>query len=227
MSKALYTFGGLRFWDEDEIAVREAFQLATSQLVSKTLRDANQAFRVYRCEGPMLCPRDRISDAYSDGDIFRTNHKVGGDDLYLRAETTPSSYAVAREIGGKMPICVWQSGKVARRETNDGASAAKLRFNEFWQMEFQAIYRDDTKADYRAILLEKLSPHVERFTGKPVRIVNSDRLPAYSKSTLDIEVFWNGVWKEVASCSIRTDFSPETLVCEIAFGLCRIVEVSK
>jgi hypothetical protein len=50
-------------------------------------------------------------------------------------------------------------------------------------------------------------------------VVPSDRLPPYSESTLDIEV--NG--REVASCSIRTDYSEETRVCEIAFGLDRIV----
>lgn len=226
MSDALYKLGGLRFWTQEEIEAKEGFLLSTSRLVTRTLSDINPAWRHYRTEGPCLSPRDQISAAYSDEDLFRTNHTAGGGDLYLRAETTPSSYAVARHIGGKLPLCVWQAGKVFRRETNDGASAAKLRFNDFWQLEFQCIYRTDTKADYRASLLDRLVPHVRRVTAREVRVIESDRLPSYSESTLDIEVIHNGQWREVASCSIRTDYSPETRVCEIAFGLDRVATIA-
>ena len=226
MSEPLYKFGGLRFWSEEEIDRREAFVLSTSKLVKRTLSELNPAFRHFRVEGPCLSPRDRIADEYEDDDLFRTNHVVGGEPLFLRAETTPSSYAAARKIGGKLPVCVWQTGKVFRRETNDGASAAKLRFNDFWQMEFQSIYRSDTKADYRAALTDVLVPHVERFTGRDVRLVASDRLPKYSDSTIDIEVKDGKNWREVASCSVRNDYSDDTKVCEIAFGLCRIVSLS-
>lgn len=226
MSLALYQLGGLRFWTQEEIESREAFTLSTSRLITRTLSGINTAWRHYRTEGPCLSPRDRISDAYSDGDLFRTNHSAGGGDLYLRAETTPSSYAMARHIGGKLPLCVWQAGKVFRRETNDGASASKLRFNDFWQLEFQAIYRTDTKADYRQALLDVLAPHVARFTGRNVRLIESDRLPSYSESTIDIEVDHKGQWREVASCSIRTDFSHDTRVCEIAFGLDRVATIA-
>jgi glycyl-tRNA synthetase len=137
----------------------------------------------------------------------------------LRPETTASSYEWARKIGGRLPLCIWQAGKSFRRELSDGATAAKLRFNEFWQLELQCIYAVGTKADYRKALIDSLITEVARFTGGAVRVVPSDRLPPYSESTLDIEV--NG--REVASCSIRTDYSEETRVCEIAFGLDRIV----
>lgn len=226
MSEALYQLGGLRFWTQEEIEAREAFTLAASRLVTRTLSTMNPAWRHFRTEGPCLSPRDRISDAYSDDDLFRTNHAAGGGDLYLRAETTPSSYAVARHIGGKLPLCIWQVGKVFRRETNDGASAAKLRFNDFWQLEFQCIYAEGTKADYRGKLLDVLTPMVSRFTGADVRVVPSDRLPSYSLSTLDIEVTHRGNWREIASCSIRTDYMPGALVCETAFGLDRVATIA-
>lgn len=224
MSEALYEFGGLRFWTEDEIELREMFTQRAITTVKHTLTALNPAWRYFRVEGPCLSPRDRISAAYSEDDIFITNHMAGGAALCLRAETTPSSYAFARTIPGKLPVCVWQAGKSFRRETNDGASAAKLRFNEFWQLEFQSIYRADTKADYRSALIEALTPEVDRFTRRKSRIVESDRLPTYSQSTMDIEVEVDHgtAWREVASCSIRTDYAHDTLVCEIAFGLDRI-----
>jgi glycyl-tRNA synthetase len=229
MSDALYGLGGLRFWNESEIELREAFQSIASYEVGRTLRRINPAFTIARCEGPILTPRDRINPEYSETDIFVTSEKRGGQYLCLRAETTASSYAVARHMmqnGAKLPICVWQAGKSFRTERNDGASAAKLRFNEFWQQEFQVIYRADTKADYRTALMERIRLQVKRFTGLQCDFKPSDRLPSYSESTVDIEVMWHGKWKEVASCSIRNDFGPDIKVCEIAIGLCRIATMA-
>ena len=226
MSDALYDLAGLRFWDENEIELRELFQARVVSTVKKTLSDINSAWKFYRVEGPCLSPRDRISDAYTDDDIFVTNHIKSGSALCLRAETTPSSYVYAKKINKKLPLCVWQSGKSFRRENNDGASAAKLRFNEFWQLEFQCIYSLGTMADYRSALIENISKEISRFTQKETRVIESDRLPSYSESTLDIEVKYNDEWKEVASCSIRKDYSEDTRVCEIAIGLDRIATIS-
>ena len=63
------------------------------------------------------------------------------------------------------------------------------------------------------------------------RIVLSDRLPSYSKKTIDIEVFNGDKWMEIASISLRTDFGEITmknkqsncLVLEIAIGLDRLI----
>jgi glycyl-tRNA synthetase len=226
VSEALFKLGGLRFWSADELALREAFQARMAHVVPATLSAINPAWRFARCEGPILHPRSQISDAYDDSDIFITNDIRGGEALCLRAETTPSSYAYARHLGGKLPLCVWQAGISARREMNDGASAAKLRFNTFWQLEFQCIYSADTKADYRAALLPVVQREIARFTMAETRIVESDRLPEYSESTLDIEALHGGNWREMASCSIRTDYSSETRVCEIAIGLCRVATLA-
>ena len=178
MSEALFNLGGLRFWHESEIELREAFQSRVVNVVRRTLLNLNPAWRFARCEGPILHPRSEISAAYDENDIFVTNDIRGGEPLCLRAETTPSSYAYARWLGGKLPLCVWQSGISSRRETNDGASASKLRFNSFWQLEFQCIYGADTKADYRSALISVVRREIERFTMKDARIVESDRLPS-------------------------------------------------
>lgn len=226
MSEALFKLGGLRFWTEDEIELREAFQARAASVVKSVLLGMNPAWRFARCEGPILHPRSTISNAYSEDDIFITNHIAGGELLCLRAETTPSSYAYAKWLGGKLPLCVWQAGISSRRETNDGASAAKLRFNSFWQLEFQCIYRADTKADYRSALIPAVQREIQRFTARNTRVVPSDRVPAYAESTLDIEADHDGKWREMASCSIRTDYARDALVCEIAIGLCRVATLS-
>jgi glycyl-tRNA synthetase len=73
-------------------------------------------------------------------------------------------------------------------------------------------------------------------TRLPTRIVPSDRLPAYSEITMDVEVDNGDKWMEVASISRRTDFPGtvsltgksgtrqlEVKVLEIAIGLDRCV----
>lgn len=226
MSEALYEIAALRFWNEDEIELREAFQARTISVVRRTLTSINPAWAFSRMEGPCLSPQSFISSAYNESDLFITNHIAGGSALCLRAETTPSSYVFARHLHRKPPLCVYQAGKSFRRELNDGASAAKLRFNEFWQLEFQCIYSSTTKADYRAPLIDAVSREIRRFTRAEVRVVESDRLPAYSESTLDIEALHLGNWREVASCSIRLDYADDMRVCEIAIGLDRVATLA-
>lgn len=226
MSKALYVLGGLRFWDENEIELREMFQSRVISVVRNTLLLMNPAWRFARVEGPCLSPREQISAAYDDSDIFVTNHIAGGAPLCLRAETTQTSYAYARQLNPKLPFCVYQTGKSFRREINDGASAAKLRFNEFWQLEFQCIYSKDTKASYRDALLPKVALEISRVVCGPTRLQESERTPSYALSTIDIESQYKGVWRELSSCSIRTDFSESTLVCEMAIGLDRVTTLA-
>lgn len=226
MSNALYEFSGLRFWNQDEIELRDSFSLRIISIVKRVLSEINPAWRFFQMEGPILTPEKYISNEYDENDLFFTNHKAGQRFLFLRPETTRSSYEYAKFLGKKLPLCVYQKGKSFRRELNDGATASKLRFNEFWQLEFQCIYSDSTKSDYRIELMEKISIEISRFTGREVRINESDRLPSYSESTKDIEVMHNGEWREMASCSIRNDFQDKTKVCEIAIGLDRVATLA-
>lgn len=227
MSEALYELGGLRFWNENEIELREAFTSRVIFVVRSSLLSMNSAWNFARMEGPCLSPRDKINEAYGDSDVFLTNHLAGGLPLCLRAETTASSYAYARRHMKKPPFCVYQAGKSFRREMNDGASASKMRFNEFWQLEFQCIYADSTMADYRSVLIPKVAAEIKRFTQRETRFVESDRLPVYSLSTIDIEAQENPeFWREMASCSIRNDYAGGMKVCEIAIGLDRVATLA-
>jgi glycyl-tRNA synthetase len=116
-------------------------------------------------------------------------------------------------------------GKSYRREKSDGANAAKLRFFEFTQAEWQCIYGLNTMADYRAVIMPALLDKISWLTDRETRIVPSDRLPGYSLRTDDIEVDFNGRWTEVASISTRTDFEGAQ-VLEIAIGIDRVVDVA-
>lgn len=227
MSVALYNTGGLRFWCDKEIKLREQCISLFADTVCNNLKDLNFAWEFHRIEAPALTPRS-LMPAYDESDVFVTEHTAGGEQLAMRAETTPGSYAWAKFAlnNTQLPICIWQAGKSYRREQNDGASAAKLRFNEFWQQEFQCIYKKDTKADYRAAIIDEVAHAIHLATHCEVRIVESDRLPLYSESTWDIEAKHGDAWREMASISIRNDFSDETKVLEVAIGLDRVVTLA-
>lgn len=236
MSNAHYDLGSLRFWTEREITIRSEFTKRIVQLIHRNLKSLNPAWDLIQCEGPLLTPRSRISEAYDENDVFFLRSPLGESESVLRPETTPSSYAVAQHMlrtgEAKAPLIVWQVGKSFRRETNDGASPSKLRFNEFYQLELQCIYRSDSKADYRAAVLEKLASELSMCAGgADQRVVESDRLPAYSLQTDDIELPWKNSFVEVCSVSTRTDFSisghPDYSVLEVAVGLDRLVCVAE
>lgn len=232
MSEALYELGGLRFWTEREIAVREHCISTLKFELQSALQSLNGAWRFERMEGPLLTPRRFISEAYDEGDIFMLQAKLGEDAAALRAETTMSSYLYAMHLlqrGYRMPLCVWQAGKSFRRETSDGARASTLRYNEFYQLEFQCIFANSTKADYRSTAIAAVQQSIRNLVHAPAsRTIESDRLPSYSTSTIDVEVEWNGDWKEMASISTRTDFlKADTTVLEVAVGLDRLLAVEE
>lgn len=217
----------LRFWNEDELTHRDLCQDRITAQVRNTLSQVNPAWRFFRMEGPQLTPRDYLSPEYSDDDIWITPTEIAERQIVLRAETTASTYAFVRENFThkklRLPACFWQVGKSFRRERT--ATAAKLRFFEFTQLEMQCLYSIDTKADYRARVLPDLADTIGWLTRSEARVVESDRLPAYAQSTMDIEVKFKGKeWREMASISIRTDFAPDTLNLEVAVGLDRLVE---
>lgn len=235
MSLALYNdISGLRFWSEKEIFLRETTIAFASNSVKETLSKMNPAWSFHRVEGPILTPKSFISDEYTDEDVFSVDFDKAGEPLKLRAETTRSSYEYARYLMSKanepkplkLPLCVWQSGKSFRKE-GQGQRASRLRFFEFYQLEFQCIYSKNTGADYLTPTINSLREDIGRLTMLETRIVESDRLPSYSLETWDIEVLQkDGEWREMASCSRRKDFSDDTIVAEFALGLDRIATLA-
>ena len=235
MSEALYGAGGLRFWSEEEIEVREMIIGRLKRVIQDTLTEMNPAWRFYRCDTPTLVPIKHIPEEYDAEDIFITNGEFERQPLAMRAETTHGSYTYLRhlfpqKLNKKLPACVWQSGISYRQEASDGATGSKMRFNAFYQLEFQCVYSVGTMADYRKAVMEAATKEIGRLTGRDTKIIESDRLPKYSESTMDIECYagegfttWG--YREVASCSIRNDFSDDTKVAEFAFGLDRLVEM--
>ncbi len=237
MPLALFdNLGGIPFWTAPKIRLREQAIQTLEDTLTRNMTRLNSAWTLHRVEGPLLTPRDQISASYDETDIFMLKAKLGEKDAALRAETTASSYAYAEYLVNrglvKYPFCVWQVGKSFRVEAMDGARASTLRFNEFYQCEFQFIYKNSTLADIRGCGEVAAQAAIKQIThSTDIRMVDSDRLPSYSTATRDVEVPYlregKVEWKEMASISTRTDFPREDItVLEVAVGLDRLVEVA-
>lgn len=240
MSEAFYEMKGLRFWSQSEILQREQFTARLAQCLSDTLMGINQGWRIERIEAPLIQPRSAFSSEYTDKEVFALKHASHGENWALRAETTAGTYEAARHLlratSARPPLAVWQAGPSFRREATDGARPGTLRFNQFWQWEAQCIFTANSgaKDEYVAQLRQNMASVIADLIGTDVRLVDSDRIPAYATETVDIEGLWRGDWKEVASTSRRTDFpifepynattEKNTLtVFEVAVGLDRLV----
>lgn len=237
----LFNVNSLVHWEEREINMRDHMVRFFSEEVRTFLRSVNSAWDIRRVEAPALTPRALISDAYTNADIWVQEQLSETDPpLVLRPETTPSSYVYMQHILGnhsrtRLPLCVWQAGRSYRREQEQPTK--HMRLKEFWQLEFQCAYTADSGNDYHAASLEPVRRMIASLIPLPTRIVPSDRLPAYSQTTVDVEVDNGDKWMEVCSISRRTDFPEryrtqpkkgpavehDVLVLEIAIGLDRCV----
>jgi glycyl-tRNA synthetase len=239
MSLPTLGLGQLRTWSEDEIEYREHLIRRISRGMIDSLTSLNPAWQFMRIESPVLIPKNQIDLAYTSEDIFHTDDTAHGYPLCLAPETTIYSYLYAADLikrHQRFPFCVWQVRKSFRKESLDGANAAKMRYKEFYQMEFQCFFTKGTKADIHTWLVGEMTDLIA--TGyRKVRNTPSDRLPSYSLKTTDIEVFDENAdeSREIASISERTDFFEDAdfrgdaahgvRVVEVAFGLDRLVQL--
>lgn len=224
-----FDVNGLLFWDAEEIHIRRWLSDQFAFHVATILRRINAAWTFHEIEAPILTPRHLVNKNYSNENMW-VQESFDTHELVLRPETTPSSYIYACYLLNaglsRPPFVVYQTGKSFRREQDQVTK--NMRLKEFYQQEFQCVYTIDTANDYQEAILKPLATEFQVLVGLPCKIVNSDRLPSYSKRTLDLEI--NSM--ECCSISKRTDFpikyrgskgEKELLVLEIAIGLDRCV----
>lgn len=230
----IYNINGLPFFTERDIKLRRFAEDYFALMVRNALLAENPAWKFFQIEAPILTPTDAINSNYTNEDVWFQETVRDGHPLVLRPETTPGSYAYARHLLQHQttlpPFVVWQVGKSFRREIDQPTK--HCRFKEFYQQEFQCLYSANTDNDYQQKIAPRVASMISEVTKLPTRTVDSDRLPAYSKRTIDVEVNNGDKWMEVCSISVRTDFDTTIIrnsktmtffVLEIAIGLDRVV----
>jgi glycyl-tRNA synthetase len=248
--KNAYNLNGLIQWDESQLEFRDHISKLIPIKVRSILEKENRGWIMKRVETPVLIPSGMINPNYTADDVWNVENPYTKDirlptpiAMTLRPETTPGTYIALQNMLNHNevipPICVWQVGKSFRREHDQPTKFMRLK--EFNQLEFQCLYAEGTMNDYQYAVRQPLADMVNTMLNRPVRIVNSDRLPSYSKKTIDIEVNVDPKtdrWMEVCSISLRTDFpdklhfstkngpiTKDAFVLEIAFGIDRLVYI--
>jgi len=223
----IYNLNNFPFYDEEDIRLREHFSREMPLEVARILTQLNPAWTFERIEAPCLIPRELLSPEYTDDDIWAQPVRADQTALALKPETTPATYAwmVKRleERARKLPWCVWQLSKSFRREQDQPSRHVRLK--EFYQMEFQCLFAADSKCDYMAQAMEPLAEWFAKTLSLPTRVIQSDRLPAYSERTLDIEVWNADKWMEVCSISLRQDFPIQPKMKDKPIE-CRVLEIA-
>lgn len=219
MNSEIYAPNGLVFWEEADILLREQFEKFMTLTIKQNLEKQNSAFRLFRVEAPLITPNALLNPNYTELDVYRL-----GDEVTLRPETTPGSYAYMshllnthNETKVKLPLVVYQHGKSFRREQDQATKFMRLK--EFYQLEYQIAFSATTAKDYLVDLLPCLLQVIEMYIGL-CRVEPSDRLPSYATETLDIIRVQNDM--EVCSISRRTDYQ-NARILEVAIGTDRIV----
>ncbi len=213
----VYDHEGLPFSLEDDIIKRQYFVDYLTYTVRRVLSKQDKAWTLEQIEVPILIPKEYLRLDYQIGYVY----KLG--ELRLRPETTEATYAYARKINLEAPHCIWTHSRSARPEPEQ---RTKWHLHEFWQLEFQCFHKP-SEIDYQNTVLEPLRHAVSVVTGRDARVVKSETSPAYSPTVMDIELFVEDEWVEVASILLRTDTGIDGIVnLEIGFGTDRILQCS-
>ena len=129
-------------WNEHELETRET--LIT--YLSRELNKINSAFRFMRIETPILLPYTVDKERVQSVRI-----RLDNEELVLRENTVTGAYEASRDIlSGKagpkqrLPIVVWQHGKVFERRNNV--------IHELHNLEYQMLYSKTTAFAYEPII---------------------------------------------------------------------------
>lgn len=212
---------GIVFYDEKDLFLRDYFVKLISLNLKNKLKEINKSIDFRQIESSILINKNDVNLEYFTEKeyVFETKNYC------LRPETTKGSYAIANELinhyEAKLPLCIWQYGKSFRNEQDK--TYKNIRLKEFYQLEFQLLYSNTTKADYPSILKQFIFELFKKeYNMLDVKMESSDRLPTYSLETTDIIV--NNL--EICSMSLRNDFNENAANFnnfEIAIGLDRLL----
>jgi hypothetical protein len=183
---------GLEFWGEGEIKLRNEF---ISDLVSR-LKSEIKPISVMEIDAPILTPNKSISKSYKKKNLVK-----GSNDLTLRPQSAPGTYAMAEKIlqsGRKLPLAIWQHGKVFSKTTSK-------KVEESYELSFQIIYAEDHPKISSNNIIKAVKDEIQDYIGR-CRV--SDTHSSYhSKWIKSIERSSNGM--SVATISERHDFTPK------------------
>lgn len=228
---------GFVMYNEKDLEARELIIKTITFNLKKDLGELNRAIRFFQIETPITTPRKMLQGHIETGfEMIGTaevpkniDDKPLSFDKLLRPETTAGTYAAFYHMFGKdymrvkkmLPVVLWQFGKSFRSEQLRPLSG--LRFQEFYQLEYQLFYAADSGADYFTCARNSAVKSIAGLCGSErwsYMSVDKDSLAHYAEKTTDIFVDVPEI--EVGAISQRKDFHEYVKVVEVSIGLDRL-----
>lgn len=166
-------------WNEHQLETRDSLITYFTRYLGRELGKVNAAFRFMRIETPILLPF-----SVDKGKLQTVVIRLDNEDLVLRENTITGAYEASREIlSGKtgpkqrLPIVVWQHGKVFERINN------KIR--ESYKLEYQILYSKTTGMPYEPVIAHACSTMIQRQCGEIEEKAVPGAFTGFAKDTKD------------------------------------------
>lgn len=180
-------------WNEHQLETRDFLIQYFTRYLSRELGKINSAFRFMRIETPILLPY-----SVDKGKLQTVFIRLENEELVLRENTMTGAYEASREIlSGKtvpkqrLPIVIWQHGKVFER--------IKTKIRESYKLEYQILYSKTTGMPYEPVIAQACSSMLVRQCGEMEEKAEPGVYKGFIKNTKDLLVqvkqrddFWAG-----------------------------------
>lgn len=183
-------------YNEHHLETRDHLAAYFNRFLQRELGKINPAFQFMRIESPILLP-------FSANRTKETVQiRLDNEDLILRENTVTGAYEASRDIltgkagtKKKLPIVVWQRGKIFER--------SKGKVKEHYNLEFQILFSKTTGMPYDNVIAQSCQTMLGRQCGT-ILTTASPGLIHYATEESHIALvrsrddFWSGNNIEVA-----------------------------
>jgi hypothetical protein len=180
-------------WYQHQLETRDALVEYFTRTLSRELKKVNAAFEFMRIETPILLPF-----SVDKGRLQTVNIRLENEDLVLRQNTATGAYEASKDIltgkagpKQKLPIVVWQHGKIFERV--NGVT------KELTHLEYQILFSKTTGMPYDPVVAQACGNMVFKQCGPIHEVVEPESYHAYAEDNRDLLIsmtqrndFWAG-----------------------------------
>lgn len=177
-------------WHQHQLETRDSLVEYFTRYLERELGKINSAFRFMRIETPILLPF-----TVDKGKLQTVKIRLDNEELVLRQNTMTGAYEASRDIltgkagpKHKLPIVVWQHGKVFGKHNSV--------LKELYNLEYQVLFSKTTGMPYSPIIAQACGNMVYKQCGPTREDVKPESLDAYAEDNGDL----------LLSIRERTDF---------------------
>jgi hypothetical protein len=138
-------------WNEHQLETRDSLIAYFTRYLARELGKVNSAFRFLRIETPIVLPY-----TVDKGRLQTVQIRLEDEQFVLRENTVTGAYDVTKDILSgkasprqKLPIVVWQHGKIFSRTA--------VGITESYHLEYQVLFSKTTGMPYDPIIMQAMT----------------------------------------------------------------------